>query len=129
VDHNHKNPLNFEQFFYFGGIMQGYQLEFFMEQNKRHHHQALYEWLMDLARLNGISGATVFMGSMGFGHHSLMHSAHFFELADQPVLVTMVVKEEEANELFEQIEKENVHMFYVKMPVEFGSLGQSGKLN
>lgn len=105
--------------------MKGYQLEFFMEQSKRWGHQPLYEWLLDLARKQNIAGATVLMGAMGFGHHSRMHSAHFFELADQPVLVTMVVREEEANELFTILEQENVPMFYVKMPVEFGSLGRA----
>jgi len=103
--------------------MKGYQLEFFMEQNRRKEHQALHEWLTDLARKQGISGATVMMGAMGFGHHSRMHSAHFFELADQPVLVTMVVKEDEATQLFEILEQENVSMFYVKIAVEFGTLG------
>jgi len=103
--------------------MQGYQLEFFMEQSKRRGHQPQYEWLLDLARKQGIAGATVLMGAMGFGHHSRMHSAHFFELADQPVLVTMVVREEEASALFAILEQENVQLFYVKMPVEFGSLG------
>ena len=103
--------------------MKGYQLEFFMEQNKRKGHQALYEWVLDLARQEGIAGATVFMGAMGFGHHSRMHSAHFFELADQPVLVTMVVKEDESNRLFDLIRQEKVPVFYVKMPVEFGTLG------
>ena len=105
--------------------MKGYQLEFFMEQNKRHGSQPLYEWLLDLARAKGIAGATVFMGAMGFGHHSRMHSAHFFEFADQPVQVTMVVREQEANQLFDILVQENVQMFYVKMPVEFGSLGAS----
>ena len=104
--------------------MKGYQLEFFMEQNTRKAHQALYEWLVDLARGQGIAGATVMMGSMGFGHHSRMHSAHFFDLADQPVLVTMVVREEEATRLFEILEQEKVSVFYVKMPVEFGTLGE-----
>jgi PII-like signaling protein len=104
--------------------MKGYQLEFFMEQSIRYGHQALYEWLIGLAHSQGISGATVCMGAMGFGHHSRMHSSHFFELADQPVLVTMVVKEDESIKLFEILEKENVHLFYVKMPVEFGSVGK-----
>jgi PII-like signaling protein len=103
--------------------MKGYQLEFFMEQNKRKDHQALYEWLLDLARKQGISGATVMMGAMGFGHHSRLHSAHFFDLADQPVLVTMVVREEESVKLFKLLEQENTQMFYVKIPVEFGTLG------
>lgn len=106
--------------------MKGFQLEFFMEYDKRYGHQPLHEWLLGLARAQGIAGATVFMGSMGFGHHSRMHSAHFFELADQPVLVTMVVTESESVKLFEIIEKENVHIFFVSMPVEFGSVGKLG---
>lgn len=105
--------------------MNGYQLEFFMEQNRRHGHQALWEWLLDAARSHGIRGATVFMGAMGFGHDRRIHSAHFFDLADQPVEVTMVVNEAEAAQLFSLLEAEKVRMFYVKLPVEFGMLGES----
>lgn len=103
--------------------MKGYQLEFFMEQNKRHGHQALFDWLVETARAQGISGCTVFMGAMGYGQHRRIHSARFFELADQPVEVTMVVTEEEADRLFALLLEEKVHMFYVKLPVEFGTLG------
>ncbi len=103
--------------------MRGYQLEFFMEQNKRHGHHALFDWLLETARSLGIRGATVFMGSMGFGHHRRIHSARFFELADQPVEVTMVVTEEEADKLFAFLKEEKVHLFYVKLTVEFGTLG------
>ncbi|WP_136415928.1 DUF190 domain-containing protein [Herbaspirillum sp. ST 5-3] len=103
--------------------MKGYQLEFFTEQNKRHGHAALYQWLIETARAQGIRGATVFMGAIGFGHHRRFHAAHFFELADQPVEVTMVVSEEEADRLFASLESEGVHLFYVKLPVEFGEIG------
>lgn len=103
--------------------MKGYQLEFFTEQNKKHRHQALYDWLIDTARNMGIRGATVFLGALGFGHHRRMHSAHFFELADQPVEITMVVTEDEANRLFDLLEREKVNLFYVKLPVEFGEIG------
>lgn len=40
--------------------------------------------------------------------------------------ITMVVTEEEATELFALLEQENVHAFYVKMPVEFGVIGEPG---
>lgn len=103
--------------------MKGFQLEFFMGQNQRHGHQAMFEWLLQTARARQISGCTVIMCSMGFGHHRRIHSAHFFELSDQPVEVTMVVTEEEANSLFQFLEEEKVHLFYVKLPVEFGTLG------
>jgi uncharacterized protein len=103
--------------------MKGFQLEFFVQQDKRHDHKAIWEWLLEVARSQGIRGATVFMGTMGFGHHHRLHSAHFFELADQPIEITMVVTEEEANRLFALLTQERVHLFYVKMPVEFGTLG------
>jgi len=103
--------------------MGGFQLEFFMEQNKRHRDRALYDWLLETARSQGIRGCTVFMGAIGYGHHRRIRSAHFFELADQPVEVTMVLTEEEADRLFAVLLDEKVHMFYVKLPVEFGTLG------
>jgi len=105
--------------------MQAYQLEFFTEHDKRHGHQALYQWLLDTARGLGIRGATVFTGTMGFGRHGRMHSAHFFELADQPVVVTMAATEEEAQHLFARLEQEQVHLVYVKIPVEYGETGHS----
>ena len=96
-----------------------------MEQNKRHGHHALFDWLLEAARSHGISGCTVFMGTIGYGHHRRIHSAHFVELGDQPVEVTMVVTEEEADRLFALLKEEKVHMFYVKLPVEFGTLGEA----
>ena len=95
-----------------------------MQQDKRHGHQALWEWVLEAARTQGIRGATVFMGAVGFGHHRRVHSAHFFELADQPIEITMVVSEDEADTLFALLTREKVRMFYVKMPVEFGTLGK-----
>jgi PII-like signaling protein len=106
--------------------MKGFQLEFFVRQDMRHGQHALWEWLLESARTQGIHGATVFAGTAGFGHHHQLRSAHFFELADQPMQITMVVTEEEATELFALLEQENVHAFYVKMPVEFGVIGEPG---
>ncbi|HEX7644137.1 MAG TPA: DUF190 domain-containing protein [Burkholderiaceae bacterium] len=103
--------------------MKGYQLEFFTEQNKRHRHAALHDWLVDAAREHGIRGATVFMGALGFGHHKRLHSARFFELADQPVEITMVATEEECERFFAFLESENVHLVYARWPVEFGEIG------
>ncbi len=104
--------------------MQGFQLQFFMEQNTRHRHQLLYEWLLETARSHGIRGATVFMGAMGFGQHRRIHAAHFLELADQPVEVAMVVTPEESDRLFALLRAEQVRIFYVMLPAEFGMLGE-----
>lgn len=104
--------------------MKGYQITFFTQQDRRHGHTPLAEWLMLAARDLGVRGATIVAASEGYGHHRRIHSAHFFELADQPQEVMMAVSEDEADRLFELLEKEAVHVFYVKSPVEFGVLGE-----
>ena len=109
--------------------MKGYQITFFTQQSRRHHHKQLAEWLMLTARDLGIRGATILAASEGFGTHRRVHSAHFFELADQPQEVVMAVSEEEAQKLFELLEQEKVRVFYVRTPVEFGVLGEPEDIN
>ena len=105
--------------------MKGYQITFFTQQNHLHKHKPLAEWLMLAARDLGLRGATVSCASEGFGPHGRIHSAHFFEQADQPQEVVMVVTEEETGRLFDLLKTENVHLFYVKTSVEFGMLGEA----
>lgn len=107
--------------------MNGYQITFFTQQDRRHHGKPLADWLVHLARELGLRGATIIPGSEGFGHHGRIHSSHFFELADQPLEVVTAVTKEEADRLFERLRAEGVHLFYVKTPVEFGILGEEAK--
>lgn len=102
--------------------MQGYQITFFTQQDRRHGGKPMAEWLLEQARALGISGATALVGSEGFGHHRRFHSWRFFELAEQPVEVTMAVTAEDADRLFTQLRQEKVQVFYVKSAVEFGIL-------
>jgi len=37
----------------------------------------------------------------------------------------MVVTDEEAERLFAILRDEKIHLFYVKLPVEFGTLGEA----
>ena len=103
--------------------MIGYQITFFTQQNHRHKGKPVGEWLVHLAKDMGLRGATLRAGGEGFGHHRRIHSAHFFELADQPVEVVMAINQDEADRLFERLKAEGVHLFYVKTAVEFGTLG------
>ena len=103
--------------------MKGYQLTFFTIQGRHHGMTSVATWLVELARELGLHGATSFTGSIGFGHHRHFHSAHFIELTDQPVEVTMVVTEEECDRLFARLAQEKVSLFYTKASVEFGSVG------
>ena len=104
--------------------MQGFQLTFFTQQDRRHAGKPLGEWLLDEARRLGIGGATLLTGSEGFGHGGKLHSAHFFELADQPVELTLAVSAAEAERLFARLGEVGVKVFYVKTPVEYGTTGE-----
>lgn len=104
--------------------MNGYQITFFTRQDKRHAGKPVGDWLVRLAREMGLRGATLVAGGEGFGHGRRLHSAHFFELGDQPVEVTLAVSEEESARLFDRLRAEGVHLFYVRTPVEFGTLGE-----
>ncbi len=106
--------------------MTGYQITFFTEQNQRHKGKPVGDWLLHVAREMGLRGATVLPAGEGFGHRGRIHSAHFFELADQPIEVVMALTEEESERLFTRLVAEGVHLFYVKAPIEFGTLGQHG---
>ena len=105
--------------------MKGYQLTFFTQQDRKHNHIPLGEWLVQAVQNLGISGATLIAATEGFGHDRKLHSAHFFDLTDQPIEVTMAVTEQEAERIFVHLKQEGINVFYVKTPVEFGLTGES----
>ena len=104
--------------------MEGYQITFFTEQGRRHKGRQLAIWLMEAAKDLGIRGATLVSASQGFGHHGRWHSAHFFELSDQPLEIIMAVTPPQCDQLFKLLVEEKVRLVYVKAPVEFGLLGE-----
>jgi uncharacterized protein len=103
--------------------MNGYQLTFFTQQDRKHHSNSLAHWLLEEARKIGIIGATMIAGAEGFGHDRKIRSSHFFELPDQPLEVTMAVSSKDADRLFALLREEEVNIFYVKAPIEFGMTG------
>jgi PII-like signaling protein len=103
--------------------MNGYQLTFFTQQDRKHAGKPLADWLVQLAREMNLRGATLVPATEGYGHARRVHSVHFFELADQPLEVVLAVTEEESERLFERLRSEGVRVFYVKTPIEFGTLG------
>ena len=67
-------------------------------------HTPLYEMIVFAARRNGLAGATVFKGTMGFGSSSVVHSAKFWETNDKlPVVVEIVDEETKIDAFFEVI--------------------------
>jgi PII-like signaling protein len=105
--------------------MQGFQLTFITQQDRRHHGRPLAEWLLQECRQLGIRGATLIAATEGYGRQRKIHSAHFIELADQPVEVTMAVDAGECERVLERLHAERIDVFYIKAPIEFGMTGGS----
>ncbi len=101
--------------------MQGVLLNFYSEQNRKHHGHPLADWLLDEARRLGIKGATVLYATEGFGRTGRLHAAHFFELADQPVEISMACSPADADRVMARLREEGIQLFYVRIPVEFGT--------
>jgi len=107
--------------------MKGFQVTFFTQHDHRHHDKPIANWLVHLAKEMKLPGATMIAGSEGFGQHRRMHLAHFFRSSEQPLEVQIALTEEQFNRLFDRLKAEGVKLFYVKSPVEFGSLGGDAK--
>jgi len=70
-------------------------LRVFIGENDRFDHHPLYEAIVLKAREQGLAGATVLRGPMGFGHSSRLHTAKILRLSeDLPVVVEIIDSEE-----------------------------------
>lgn len=103
--------------------MNGCQLTFFTERSRKHGHQTVCEWLLHEARALGIRGATVVNCAQGVGHAGAHHAAHALSLSDQPQQIILATTDDEADRLLDIVRAANVHVFFTRVPVEFGWIG------
>ncbi len=103
--------------------MNGTLLRFYVHENRLHRHLALYEWLLEQAKKQGIRGGSAFRAIAGFGRHGILHEEHFFELAaEMTVVVEFLVTAEEAERLIGFLRNERVSIFYARVAAEFGAI-------
>lgn len=70
---------------------EGCLLRIFIGESDKHGGRPLYEWLVMKAREQGLAGATVLRGLMGFGGHSRIHTFKIERLSeDLPIIVEIV---------------------------------------
>ena len=70
---------------------EGYLLRIFVGESDRHAGQLLHEWVVVKAREEGLAGATVMRGLMGFGAHSRLHTFKIERLSqDLPIIIEIV---------------------------------------
>lgn len=80
-------------------------LRIFVGETDKHEHISVYEKIVIEARKNGLAGATVYRGIMGYGSNSRIHTAKVLRLSDDmPLVIEIVDTEEKINEFIPIVE-------------------------
>ena len=85
---------------------EGTLLRIFIGEADKHEHKPLYEWIVLQAREQGLAGATVLRGMMGFGANTRrIHTFRFDTLSeDLPVIIEIVDTQEKLEAFLERVE-------------------------
>jgi uncharacterized protein len=78
-------------------------LRIFIGESDKYGQQPLYEAIVFEAKKQGLSGATVTRGIMGFGADSKVHTTKLFDLSSDLPLVIEIVDTEDKIRLFTHI--------------------------
>ncbi|HLN21298.1 MAG TPA: DUF190 domain-containing protein [Bacteroidales bacterium] len=70
-------------------------LKIFISSTDKHQNELLYEFIVFKAKANGLAGATVLRGILGYGASSVIHSYKFWEISDKLPLTIEIIDEEE----------------------------------
>ena len=81
-------------------------LRIFIGESDKIGQSSLYETIVYEAKKQGLSGATVTRGIMGFGANSKVHTTKLLEISsDLPLVIEIVDTEEKIKAFIEQVEK------------------------
>jgi PII-like signaling protein len=70
---------------------EGQLLRIFIGEDNKHGRMPLYEWIVQQARSQGMAGATVLRGILGYGANSHIRTTKILSLSvDLPVVVEIV---------------------------------------
>jgi len=85
---------------------EGCLLRIFVGESDRHGGQPLYEWIVMQARADGLAGATVLRGMMGFGANSrVIHTFKIERLSeDLPIVIEIVESRQRIQQFLSHIE-------------------------
>lgn len=78
----------------------GHLLRIFIGESDKKDGIPLYEWIVKKAREQGLAGATVTRGILGFGAHSRIHTTKILRLSEDMPMVIGIVDTPEKIEKF-----------------------------
>ncbi|MBN1256879.1 MAG: DUF190 domain-containing protein [Planctomycetes bacterium] len=85
---------------------EGKLLRIFIGENDRWKGKPLYDAIVLKAREEGLAGATVLRGAMGFGADSRMHTTKVLRLSeDLPIIIEIVDKAEKIEKILPELDK------------------------
>lgn len=85
---------------------EGKLLRIFIGEADRWDGRPLHEAIVELARKEGLAGATAIKGFLGFGCKSHLHTAKILRLSeDLPVVIEIVDSEEKINRLLPKLDE------------------------
>ena len=100
--------------------MQGVCLRFYVYEAEKHQGRLLYEWLLELAKKNGIPGGSAFRSIAGYGKTKVLHEEHFFEMpANVAIQVEFILQKEQLDSFLALIKKEGVKLFYTVLEIAY----------
>ncbi len=103
--------------------MQNVYLKFYVTEKQQHEGVPLYDWLLVQAKKLGIPGGSAFRAIAGYGRHGHLHEETFFELGgEMPVQVEFVLNAHDADALVNAARLPRLNIFYVRYPVESGTV-------
>ncbi len=88
----------------------GLLLRIFVNEGDRHKKQPLYEWIVTQAKAQGLAGATVLRGLMGFGANSrIIHTFKIERLSENLPIVIEIVDGQDKIETFLGFVEQHIH--------------------
>lgn len=103
--------------------MKGCEVTFMAPQSRRHHGKPVLDVVVAIAAAHDIERHTRRVDAESVGASGHTHSAHFFELADEPEEVMFVLDEDKADELMRAVAAEGVHVFCTRRAIEWHAFG------
>jgi len=98
-------------------------LTFYVNEKQHHAGMPLYEWLLERAQAQGISGGSVFRAIAGYGRHGKLHEETFFELAGElAAKVEFVVDEDHVEKLLDDLHAAHLNIMYTRQQIEVAQI-------
>ena len=87
-----------------------YLLRIFIGESDKQYGKPLYEWIVRQAREQGLAGATVLRGMMGFGANSrVIHTFKIERLSEDLPIIIEIIDSREKLEIFLSAIEQEIH--------------------